>query len=194
MSSSRSSEEDNSKKKPAAELAEEVRGRAIRKAATSSEPEGSGSAVENHNAPLTSTRHTRSKSASFASILIDQAHKVDNEPSSISRESTSLLSEPARPQTSIAAGVDVPSPLEWRRTFSSPQQQVHTLSKVSKESAVHKSKLGAPNLPTIFESISSWLPWSKNTDDAEMNAEGSLRELLKSTDVDKKGKGPGRLG
>ena len=128
MSSSRSSEEDKSKKKSASELVGEVRGRAAKKAwdnsASASTSTGNGadpSSTEQQQHPNPTTtiqpdpaKLARKKSASFATAIIDSSKTATTAAttttSSSSRRHTkkppslptasALLSEPARPQTS----------------------------------------------------------------------------------------------
>ncbi|KAE9364478.1 hypothetical protein N431DRAFT_474068 [Stipitochalara longipes BDJ] len=107
MSSSRSSDEDKSKKKPAAVLAEEVRGRAARKELQASMIENSGTgAVEDGPAEQMPPKHVRSRSTTLASMIIDSAQGFKNDGSSNAIPSTSLISEPARPQTSTAMDLE----------------------------------------------------------------------------------------
>jgi hypothetical protein len=57
---------------------------------------------------------------------------------------------------------------------------------------------------SMFSNLSSWLPWGWSTESTPENnadstkstshAEGSLRELLKVTDADRKGKAVNRVG
>ncbi|KAM3068970.1 hypothetical protein ACMFMF_008936 [Clarireedia jacksonii] len=147
MSSSRSSEEDKSRKKPAAVLEDEVRGRVARKevevSTSSSEVTEDNTASE--SIPDKPAKHARPRAATFASIIIDNAQHFKQGP---------------KPQ--------LVSP-----TFLPPPK------------------------PSILGSLSSWLPWSKppnqaHTRQARMrsgsHAEGSLRSLLQSTGIDRKGK------
>ncbi|KAK3898740.1 hypothetical protein C8A05DRAFT_18727 [Staphylotrichum tortipilum] len=130
MSSSRSSEEDKSKKKSASALVGEVRGRAAKKAwgnsasgsvsafasASASTPESGSADTQTKqqqdpsptttNPPTDPTRLARKKSASFATAIMDSSSRT-SATSSSSRQrratfpsSSALLSEPARPQTS----------------------------------------------------------------------------------------------
>jgi len=176
MSSSRSSEEDKSRKKPAAVLAEEVRGRAkaqLEMLSSNTESEGSGSvsAAKPSERPV---RHTRSKSAAFASILIDNAQKFKQDTLSSLVSPTSLISEPARPQASTTAPHDV-----------------QALEAEISSAAVPRASL--------FGTISSWLSWPRaavtvGRQRRDSHAEGSLRELLKGTELSGKGKGVDHAG
>jgi hypothetical protein len=117
-----------------------------------------------------------------------------------------LISEPARPQTSTAPFEDVPVFDEIDPAVS---PTVHSFMSAKPTLIRNESRastlLPEPEVrPSILESLSSWLPWSKPGGPAESSfqgrtrntshAEGSLRDLLKSADFDKKGKGVDRSG
>jgi hypothetical protein len=202
MSSSRSSEEDKSEKKPAAVLAEEVRGRAAKKEIVPSNKD-----LDNPKLPEPveqRPKHVRSKSASFASMIIDNAQGFKNDTPTQLISPTSLISEPARPQTSTAADLrHVPvfgeseayTSLNSHKFGSKPTM-------IRNESRASTLRHELKRKPSLLDSISSWLPWGRNPPVAVGNqpgrmrsashAEGSLRELLKSTDLDQKGKGVDR--
>jgi hypothetical protein len=199
MSSSRSSEEDKSKKKSAAVLAEEVRGRAAKKELDLKNAR-TENAVEAGPSDERPTKHVRSKSATFASMIIDNAQGSKNDAVSNLVSPTSLISEPARPQTSNAE-------LDNIATFGEPSQPSSTME----VSTTYKPSLGrqasrlSPLRPqgeamtSIMESISSWLPWGRSSASNTpagitrgSHAEGSLRNLLRSTNSDRKGKGVDR--
>jgi hypothetical protein len=198
-SSSKSSEEDKSKKKPAKEIAEEVRGRAIKKAVVIPD-------VANDTTPPILDRSTsspkpkyaRSNSTSLASRLIDSTHRVRGDATLRILSSAALVSEPARPQTSVTHE-DLLS-LEDSSTFFSP-----TLPDLARhESLASTLQFPSSQRPSMFSNLSSWLPWSRLSEStSERNAdgvrntshaEGSLRELLKATDNDRKGKAVDRIG
>ena len=197
-SSSKSSEEDKTKKKPAKVLAEEVRGRAIKKATV--EPDvvhGHAPAVETLSNVSPRLKHPRSHSTSFASRLIDSTHGAKGEATSRLLSPAALVSEPAQPQT------------------SGTQQDLSTLEDLSNVAsstvpALARREFMASTLqpmssqrPSMFSNLSSWLPWGRSTEStSESNvegtrstshAEGSLRELLKATDADRKGKAVNRV-
>lgn len=193
MSSSRSSDEDKTRKKPAAEIAEEVRGRAAMMALSSKDVEEC--VVENDLGPRRPAKHVRSKSASFASMMLDTAHSFNSDAGSQMVSSTSLISEPARPQTSTASDLkNVPTfrnqlPVSTPiRTSSTKPEMIRNLSSAS------TLRPGVGTLPTIFENLNSWLPWTKRPEKSVSHAEGSLRNLLKSSEPDRKGKGVDRSG
>jgi hypothetical protein len=195
ISSSRSSEEDKSKKKPAAVLAEEVRGRVMKQLESLSTKKDSDEDITQAE-PDRPTRHVRSKSATFASIMIDNTHGSRHDTASNLVSPISLISEPARPQTSTAI---LDSNIEQGGELTSPTSlwtSFKTTSPYNTAIASPSRVLAAPR-PSILESISTWLPWSRyvapmgNFQSRARNgsyAEGSLRDLLKSTRTDTKGK------
>jgi hypothetical protein len=207
MSSSRSSEEDKSRKKPAAVLAEEVRGRAAKKGLESVQSKQAAVEVPLDVETMASrpTKHVRSKSATFASMIIDNAHGSKNEAATSLVSPISLISGPARPQTSTADLENIPT-IDGEAAFSFPTLQSMISSKpalIRNESMVSSATL-RPEKPrsTTFGSISSWLPWSRPAGFGGLqermrsgsHAEGSLRDLLKASEYDRKGKGVDRAG
>lgn len=201
MSSSRSSEEDQSKKKPAAVLAEEVRGRAAKKQLESSlskKKNDETAALETGPGRQRPTRHVRSKSATFASIVIDNAQGSKDAPTSLTSP-VSLISEPARPQTSITDLGTVPSS-DGYVSPGLPSFRDLLLPRTSMLQTASMSSTLLPEMeqkPTILSALSAWLPWNKSGDAptsfqqrlrSGSHAEGSLRTLLKSSDPDRKGK------
>lgn len=196
MSSSRSSDEDKSKKKPAAELAEEVRGRAAKKLLRSKNKDRQES-VHGEPSEESPQKRVRSKSASFASVMIDNADNFRNESSSTPASPELLISEPARPQTSTADLASV-------RTFGEPSQAASP----TLQSLIFRRPTGtrttnpmqrsdSDNGPTLLESLGSWLPWVRQPPQVHgpqgraagvSHAEGSLRDLLRSSGLDPKGK------
>ncbi|KAF8853769.1 hypothetical protein BDZ45DRAFT_748213 [Acephala macrosclerotiorum] len=203
MSSSRSSDEDKSKKKPAAVLAEEVRGRAAKKELQSTKAAEADDTKEPGPAQERPTKHVRSKSASFAAVIIDNAQGFKNNTPSRVFSPTSLVSEPARPQTSTATMLETAS--EFGPEYNSPTLQ----SMISSKPALIRNESRASTLPVgdqsaVLGSLTSWLSWTKPSPApcrvpfqrmrSASHAEGSLRELLKATDVDRKGKAIDRTG
>jgi len=197
-SSSKSSEEDKTKKKPAQVLAEEVRGRAIKKAAVESDVVH-GNAPAGEIPPIVSPipKNPRSHSASFASRLIDSAHGARGDATSRFISPAALVSEPARPQTSVAQQ-DL-STLEDSSTLASS-----TMPTLSRHESIASTLRPVPSQRiSMFSNFSSWLPWGRSTESTSesnaegtrstSNAEGSLRELLKATDADRKGKAVNRI-
>jgi hypothetical protein len=204
MSSSRSSDEDKSKKKPAAELAEEVRGRAAKKELSSQAMKNDvvEDAVEAGPVEQRPAKHVRSRSATFASMVIDNAQGSKHDASQLVSP-TSLISEPARPQTSTAADLENIAAFDGNDEHLSPTLQALMSPKptmIRNESMASTLRPEAEIRPSILGSLSSWLPWSRASSQNEgrmrstSHAEGSLRDLLKSTDFDRKGKGIDRIG
>ena len=195
MSSSRSSEEDKIKKKPAAELAEEVRGRAAKKESKSAGTEKKvkeGPAASNP-ASQRPTQNNRSKSSTLVSIIIDNAY-TSKDDSAAAVAPISLVSEPAQPRTSIAGDLDNITKLHDPRSSRSPTLQEttspkHAMTRI--ESMASTLKPNAEPQVTLLESITSWLPWSKTAPaerihmggSGSSHAEGSLRDLLKSKSI-----------
>jgi len=202
MSSSKSSDEDKSKKKPAAEIAEEVRGRAAKKELLAKKEAGNGvvEAGPSHERP----KHVRSKSTTFASVIIDNAQGFKHDAAAQVASPNSLISEPAMPQTSTSAGIEVPTFGEPDRTTSPTIHNLMLQKPAMIQNQSRASTLQPEKEPksSILGSISSWLPWNRSPGDRSFqgkgrsasHAEGSLRELLKTTEADKKGKGVDRTG
>ncbi|CAG8975204.1 hypothetical protein HYALB_00004265 [Hymenoscyphus albidus] len=206
MSSSRSSDEDKSKKKAAAVIAEEVRGRAAKKELLAEilhqpVPDPPIEAGPSGERP---SKHSRSKSATFASVIIDNAQGPKNESAAPLASATSLISEPARPQTSMS--IDLRSAPSFSDPGSPKPSSIHKRMSTGPNSIKNESwaatlRRGAVSKPSILGNLSSWLPWSKTQPSgfqgrqrSGSHAEGSLRDLLKSTETDKKGKGVDRTG
>ncbi|KAJ4316943.1 hypothetical protein N0V84_007599 [Fusarium piperis] len=194
MSSSRSSDEDKSKKKSASEIAEEVRGRAAKKG---SRHESSASSSENgaeENAPQeedattqSATRRRRSGSLALIdgtrlSMHLDELNLA-----------TGLVSEPALPQTSssqleirtapeTAHKERIPAPPKTRPVATEGSNQPLARGSISPVDASHARH-------SFISTLSGWMTWRapESIPHSQGRAEGSLRELLKSTDV--KGKG-----
>lgn len=196
-SSSKSSEEGKTKKKPAKAIAEEVRGRAAKKALpvpdilerSASDP----LVIDKPEPRQQRPKHARSQSASFASMLIDtvQGMKSDVTPHLVS--STILISEPARPKTSTAEQYVSPI-LKFTTNASSnmPSLDHH-------ESEASTLRPVSEQTNSLFSNLSSWLPWSRGTGSSAGSstlairrpsyAEGRLRQILEATEGDRKGKG-----
>jgi hypothetical protein len=193
MSSSRSSDEDKSHKKSAAEIAQEVRGRAARQPSGNSSPishtestDSEAGSQDGHSSP---SKGRSGRSASLA--LIDgprQSFSV-GDATSPRASASGLLSEPALPQTST-------SQLEIRTAPEDPSDELRKDSHAALTVRLQRplaSGSAAPNSDEghgegLFSALSSWMPWtSAASTKAEGRAEGSLRDLLKVADT--KGKG-----
>jgi hypothetical protein len=107
MSSSRSSDEEKTKKKSAAEIAEEIRGRAARKDSGSSSPTNSlgstfGDESVSPEEALPARVLTTKKSGSLALIEGAKHHANIGESASPRTSATGLVGEPAVPQASTS--------------------------------------------------------------------------------------------
>lgn len=190
MSSSKSSDEDKSKKKPAAVLAEEVRGRAARKLISTKKNE-TEEAAESEVAESSPPKRVRSKSASFASVMIDNAESSRQKATPHPASPEVFISEPARPQTSTAL-------LSSVRTLDESSQSTSMQNRLFRRPTPQRSANvafipEADARPSIMESVTSWLSWSRRPSNTSTThgpagaisyAEGSLRELLRSTSSD----------
>ena len=190
MSSSRSSEEDKSKKKPAAEIVGEVRGRAAKKTwdnstgsgSTSTTPGEAGAttgqgSTDTH--PSSGGRLARKKSASFATAVIDSSwnhHHGQNHTPSVARSNPSaLVSEPARPQTSTShLGVRTATAADgYNENNSRPSRTNSPPSPTAEQIEVHLAdelphqqqyQPGEPRTSTgSLHSWSTWIPWGGRT-------------------------------
>lgn len=203
MSSSRSSDEDKTKKKSAAEIAQEVRGRAARKDSGDTSP-----ATSSHGtleSQLSQDEHSPSKTgsgrrsaASLALIEGSRQHPTSGDASSPRTSATALVGQPALPQAST-------SQLEIRTAPEPPREQENYISQPKRsndfsdvqDTAVAKgaiSPMEERNLGgNLFSALSNWVPWrpADGLGRSGGRAEGSLRELLKTSDV--KGKGVERV-
>lgn len=201
MSSSRSSDEDKSKKKSAAELADEVRGRAAKKRESGSTSPASSSQSESEDLKpqdrQDGTRLTSKKSGSFATAVIENTRQVRGSGDSSSPRSSGTLlhSEPAQPQTSTShLETRTTDPLTEQKSAPARSRDVPHAPPRRAERAVPVEESKSQG---ILSSISGWIPWSTPaTSEAgrgkrsKSHAEGSLRELLRTTggSADNKGK------
>lgn len=218
ISSSRSSEEEKSKKKPAAELAEKVRGRSISNEArvgtdigTSSEQTGS---EENSSSQKISSlhhpiRHRRTKSAPFASLIIDNAAQhlkpESSNPTNFLLPTTPVLtSEPAKPKTStVAEFSDIQSTATPSSEGTSEPFPIYDPIGYSKPSMIRNESIASTltsepvRRVSIFSGFSSWMPWARSAGNSVQGArrpsyaEGSLRDLLRGSVVESNRKGKG---
>lgn len=193
MSSSRSSDEDKSGKKSAAEIAEEVRRRAAIKDPDESSPSSSVNSptIDGSLHDAGSPVNVRSRRGSVALALLEAPRPGTSfEDATTPRGSSSaLLSEPAQPKTST-------SQLEIRTTS---EVATHTIDKDEQDTAdrnVPRARVLAqtvafasnPRNDGILSAFTSWIPWRpKDETDQAGRAEGSLRDLLKTSQT--KGKG-----
>jgi hypothetical protein len=219
MSSSGSSEDGKTKKKAAAEIAEEVRGRAVRKSSGSAEASGatpnSSSATHSENLAgqagsrkddTSGRRASRRKSASLANALLENRRNsaAKDEVTSPRSSASALVSEPAQPQTS-------PSHLEIRTAPDSalaenggPSVQPPRNIELMDELAGMVSRADAQNLQNtgVLAGWNTWIPWKGATSGSEggqsanrrgsaapRHAEGSLRQLLMAVEKKDQDKG-----
>ncbi|KXH65484.1 hypothetical protein CSAL01_03477 [Colletotrichum salicis] len=208
MSSSRSSEEDKSKKKSAAEITAEVRGRAARKSSgsttpTSSVSEGEGQSSKNQkNQPPPLVRR---KSSSFATAMLESTRQAmtANKPASPRSSATALVSEPALPKTStshLEVRTDVDESVAHRHVHkgSDESRQADTSGPQHHETSAQSDQTKTPT--GLLAGLTGWVPWrlppvvglgsaSAQGGVSRSHAEGSLRELLKTSEFKNKGKG-----
>lgn len=203
MSSSRSSEEDKTKKKSASELKDQVRGRASSQSGHS----GSGSPTAS-KAPAASRltgmpkpkEVTRQRSRSFANAIIhadSSRYSLTGDEAATPRTSTAaLVSEPALPRTSSSHLEIRTTPNELLGPDSPRSSQGQSPGR--DETPVHAYANGhsrqadssASNI-AARSGLTDWVPWKTAFSGAMSNsqpgsssagrsqAEGTLRELLK---------------
>ncbi|UNI18864.1 hypothetical protein JDV02_005104 [Purpureocillium takamizusanense] len=195
MSSSRSSDEDKTKKKSASELAEEVRGRAVRKESEHSSPsassQGSSDGGDARDGEAPSKHHARRPSGSLALIDGSKQNVTTTTDGSNARTSASgLLSELALPQASTSqlelrtASEQQPqtAPTSKHKTSPAPPTEGHAPLAKGSMSSTQVEGTGSG----IMAALSGWMAWGQ-TGKQEGRAEGSLRHLLKTTDFKNKG-------
>ncbi|OAA39983.1 hypothetical protein NOR_05977 [Metarhizium rileyi] len=188
MSSSRSSDEEASKKMSASDLTNEVRGRTARKGSGQSSPATSSHSEcdrsDSQDAGQQPRTAARRPSTSLA--LIDSSRQTGmTDATTPCPSATALVSEPAQPRASNSqletrTGADSESQEEPLENKSSPQPdrlQEHmargSMSSVQKDGS-HTS---------ILSTLTGWLPWVSHPRGAKGRAEGSLRNLLKTTEA-----------
>ncbi|KAI4859117.1 hypothetical protein F4820DRAFT_182745 [Hypoxylon rubiginosum] len=192
MSSSRSSDEDKCRKKPAAQIIAEVRGRATKNENTEGASEDSTEAQASTEQQEEQRGHLSRKQALFATAIIDSSRKQMRSEGNIPHSRTSgvvLLGGPAKPQMSR----------NHLQTRTSPERSsiryIHESrprpSRALAES-VASATITTPEEPRAPITLTTWMPW-KGVCTLEMTAsksdrvrcyssyaEGSLRELLRS--------------
>lgn len=197
MSSSRSSDEERSKKKSAAEIAEAVRGRAAGKESGNTSPTTSSRSMDGdqpwQDEQLTPKTPPGRRSASLALIDGSKQALTPGDPTSPRGSATALVGEPALPQAST-------SQLELRTAPEERTKENHPPAAPSRppragnpdtsiaRGAISSSDEGAA-ANSLVSALSGWMPWRSPdpTNRSPGRAEGSLRELLRTTDI--KGKG-----
>jgi hypothetical protein len=195
MSSSRSSDEDKSKKKSAAEIAAEVRGRASRKESGGSSPTSSSQSESEEQAaqqPIdqAAANLARKKSTSFASAVIENTRQNQGTSSAASPRSsaTALISQPASPQTSSShLEIRTASDETIREDGRDAMDESQDIRRSGHQNVLSSPPPETPIAPSsILTNLSGWIPWrlpSDNPGTSTSYAEGSLRELLKTTDT-----------
>lgn len=185
MSSSRSSEEDKAKKKPAADIAGEVRGRAARKAwdtsgsgsmsasASASASAFTASGEGSHSAQIgqgssdsrgskavrpAPGRLARKTSASFANAIMKGDVSSSPQYYGPSSVASALLSEPAFPQTSNShLGVRTAPGQRNRTSGLSRSGERREVYYELPQQALDPARGGAPGFGS--DGWSSWIPW-----------------------------------
>ncbi|KAI1391276.1 uncharacterized protein F4822DRAFT_396195 [Hypoxylon trugodes] len=189
ISSSRSSDEDKSKKKPAAEIVEEVRGRAT---TATKEESGSTNCADAQEVSEQQVHHP-SRSALFATAIIDTSRsQTQSNLAAGTIPGASLLSEPAEPHTSrnhlqTKTSPEGPKIKHYKRE---PPPQPSRAIACESMAAGAIAPLDEPKSPSsLLSGFSAWIPWMGtsipipeiDTSRGSSYAEGALRELLKST-------------
>lgn len=197
MSSSRSSDDERTKKRSAAEIANQVRGRTAGKYSGHTSPTNSSQSVaDDQHSPIDThvpKTPTKKKSASLALIDNSNLNFPPGDPSTPRNSSTNLVGEPARPQASTSQ-LEIRTAPERpvkekvprrRKSGACPLDRLDALAAKVANSHVDRDVTGTG----LFSTLSNWIPWrpSDAFNRSPGRAEGSLRELLRNTDV--KGKG-----
>lgn len=187
MSSSRSSDEEKSKKKSASELAAEIRGRTSKK-------------TSGHSSPTTSSRSERDDSnsqdgeqqprtparrPSTSLALIDGSRQSGTPDATPRTSATALVSEPALPRASHSQLETRTVPEGESREIAETRASVQT-DKLPEHIARGSisSIQASPPTTSILSALSGWLPWTSSASPKPKGrAEGSLRDLLKSTET-----------
>ncbi|KAI3334994.1 hypothetical protein F4824DRAFT_465449 [Ustulina deusta] len=200
ISSSRSSDEDRSKRKSAAEIAAQVRGRVPH-----SSPEGSGSAHRTEaraGSELHCERTKKSPKArpTLAAAILDHSraqnyHRPDPQP--LRTSSTNLVGEPAIPETSHSHLVSTTTPEGLSREDGSIGPSAKEQISVSVSKSVAAAAITVPEEPRdqtgLLGGFRFSIPW-KGTSATDFSstehkpgrtksyAEGTLRQLLRITE------------
>lgn len=198
MSSSRSSEEDKSKKRPAAEIADEVRGRAARKDSRDASPTTSSQCVSDDHASQSEQPSVHlspgqtSPGRRTASLALIDGHKQNHpsgDPSSPRNSTTSLVGEPAQPQASnshleIRTAPEEPTKESNRQIMTSRHPQLASHEPTVARGAVASTDPGTAS-ESLLSTLGRWIPWQSTdgTGRRSGRAEGSLRELLRTADA-----------
>ncbi|KAG5991593.1 hypothetical protein E4U43_003996 [Claviceps pusilla] len=204
MSSSRSSDDENAKKKPASELAAGVRGRAVQKAATSSlqkQHAESTSNSQDHGHQLRCRCHQHHQHHHHPPQPQPQPHQHPH-PHPLARRpsaalamrprasSSALVGEPSLPQASArqletrtASATQPIKPMASNARASSAPRPGVTDAHPARGSISSTHQQGTFGKMSL-SSISGWLPWTTTSVRSKPSgrAESSLRHLLHNTD------------
>lgn len=199
MSSSRSSDEDPSAKRSAAELADEVRGRATRKSLDRTSSTSSSLIAAEDQPSVDGTRNPRTPSkrqaASLAFIEGSSSGHASGHPNTTPRGSTTaLVSEPALPQASTSQ-LELRTAPDQKNTqanvYTTPKKVVpaDNLAATVAKGSISPADDRKSHSSGVFAALSGWIPWrlSDPTTRSSGRAEGRLRELLRTAEP--KGKG-----
>ncbi|KAF4995530.1 hypothetical protein FGRMN_5073 [Fusarium graminum] len=197
MSSSRSSDEDKSKKKSAAEIADEVRGRAAQKGSSrhGSLSQSEDGVTENMVVEEVTQRTPRPRrSGSLALIDGTRLSMHLNDVDLTRTTSAGLVSEPALPQKS-SSQLEIrtaPEITNKEHLPGLPKKKKPAATERLNQPVVHGSMSSVENTNSrsnLMSTLSGWMNWcsSDSSPTPKGRAEGSLRELLKTRDI--KGKG-----
>ncbi|CRK01638.1 hypothetical protein BN1723_008789 [Verticillium longisporum] len=198
MSSSGSSEDGKPKKKSASEITLEVRGRAERKVEitqASASPAEQRPRLESVTCEVSLRRR---KSSSFASAMLESTRQypIIHDVTTPRSSSSTLLSEPALPQTSmnhlqVRTEPEETGPIDSRGSREqSEEHKSRTFHTGDSQTQAQGSLLGGLSgwMPTwSFPPVMGISPASAKGGGSTSHAEGSLRHLLRTTDS--KGKG-----
>ncbi|PFH61307.1 hypothetical protein XA68_17662 [Ophiocordyceps unilateralis] len=194
MSSSRSSDEERHDKRSAAEIADEIRGRASRKESGQASPTTSSRSASDSAGPdddaASSKMQSRRPSISLALIDGARQNPDSSDASGPKPSATSLVGEPALPQAStshleLRTGPDRTSeapgaPASVKTAPAPPPNGRHQPKARGSIPSNQAAGTGAGRLALL----GGWLPWTW-PDRQEGRAEGSLRHLLKTADYNK---------
>lgn len=200
MSSSRSSDEERSKKKSAAELAEEIRGRAARKSSddvssTSSSPVAIDNTRRENDAPKSTDPSKRKASLALIDVQT-QVPASNNSNTTPHSSATGLVSELAMPQASTSQLELRTAPEQANKhatVYTTPKKATtaENLAITVAEGSISPASRRS-NGAGLFSTLGGWLPWLSSNGGSHHSsgrAEGSLRQLLRTTTTDFKGKG-----
>ena len=220
ISSNRSSEEERARKKPALELAEEVRGRATTKApasihsttTTSSHKSKSKSQSETDRAPPPPPPPPPAFERRNSTLALMEAHAhstskttTPNEQEPRRNSSTGLLSQPALPQASTSQleirtapeGGRIGNKSEVDQTRRQPEHAAGPRS-IARDLTTRSHDHSSQSRSNIFLSLGNWIPW-RVTDHGGFGTGGSggagsgrAEGSLRDLlrSIDGKGKGP----